>query len=1232
MFSSERGPLRYPLTSSGRLLILGRIGTSIRREPRPARNPLGSKQRTTRDGIGRAIGIRTGSAGPAVRTAMVRAAIASVLLLPAGAGAQDVPPDNPYLRWHYFNEIRAYPFERIPPGALQAAWRQYAQRWPDVIAAARTTRADASFAALAWSPLGPAPINTASSGRLSTIAVHPTNPDILYIGGAQGGAWKSTNGGISWTPLTDGQCSLAMGSIALDPVDPDIIYAATGELHFSGDSYYGCGILRSTDAGATWVHLGASVFDTNTGGARVSKVLVDPSTAGSTTTTTIYVSSSFGVHKSTNSGVTWTRVLDGTATDLVMHPTSPGTLWAALGVTSGNLENGVYRTDNGGAIWTRLPNGFAAADVGRIALAVAPSSAGTLYAAVQDAFGGGGNDGRLLGIWKTTDGGASWVRLVAAGADCGTQCWYDLAIITDPLNPNIVYFGGVNLYRSDDGGIQFSNILNGIHVDQHTFAIHPQDPATVFVGNDGGIYRTRNRGSVWTSLNSNLAITQFYAGVSMDPADGGPVLGGTQDNGTLEYRGDPVWSLVLGADGGFTAIDYLDPSISYAETQWTAGSTFGGPRKRIGQGTFDRKAIGIDASDRALFIPPLVMDPIDPKVLYFGTYRVYRTSNAAETWALISPDLSRSTNGRVSAIAPALSAAGTIYVGMTDGNLQLTQNGGAQWIARVTGLPNRVISDIAVDQVDPAIAIAVVSGFGTGHVFRTTDLGQTWQDISGNLPDVPVLAVLTDRAIGADIFIGTDLGVFRSFDLGATWTPVTDGLPNVAVYDLAYRPASGQLVAGTHGRGMFSFRASLTADVVIAPDTLTMTSLGDSVRLTATAFDQQGQVLPQVGFLWRSADSTIAAVDAQGVVRARGNGLTLVIAATAGVADTTRVRVNQIAVAMAGLADATGLVVGEVRPLDANPVDARGMKLQNAPIIWTSSDPGVVSVDETGRTTALRVGTATISARLGALFDSTAASITPPSTTHVTGAAIQTGGRPNSRAGTRLALLRLGLTVAGEEAVELVRLGFEASGDDPDAEIHVLRDANGDGLIDAGEPLLARFPATLRPGQPVVITLAGNGLLLPAGSATQLIVALRLSGRSPNGAAFQARFLPDRTLTVGTRSNAANLLVQPGTPVASDLVRSTVLGQEEMLTLSENPVRAPAVIFNFRTRPSIASVFTISGRLVADLTHAIDDEDRVVWDLRNDEGSAIAPGVYLIIFRVDNVVFRQKLMVLRPSE
>src|SRR5690606_2744043 len=392
-----------------------------------------------------------------------------------------------------------------------------------------------------------------STGRLTAIAVHPSDPNVIYIGGAQGGVWKTTNGGANWTPLTDHECSLAMGWIVLDPVDPDIVYAATGEQHFSSDSYYGCGVLRSTDGGATWTQLGAEVFDvatTTSGGVRIARIVLDPRTAGSTANATLHVAAENGVWKSTDGGVSWTRTLAaGTtgpapATDLVMHPSDPDVLYAALGRVAGDAANGVYRSTDAGATWMKLDNGFPSADVGRINLAIAPSQPSILYASIQNAFEQprAGDDGTLLGIYKSTDGGASWA-LASSTPSCNTQCWYDMALAVHPHSPDTVLFGGVPLYRSTDGGRTFQTVGTGaggsVHVDQHVIVYDPSDPRTVYVGNDGGIYRSREGGAAgtWESLNSDIAITQFYAGIGLHPTDPDIVLGGTQDNGTLRYAG-----------------------------------------------------------------------------------------------------------------------------------------------------------------------------------------------------------------------------------------------------------------------------------------------------------------------------------------------------------------------------------------------------------------------------------------------------------------------------------------------------------------------------------------------------------------------------------------------------------------------------------------------------------------------------------------------------------------------
>ncbi len=727
---------------------------------------------------------------------------AAVLLLSPWptSGQVERVPDTPRQRWEYFVEQRAFPFSAIPPGALQRAREELAARQLGPMAAPPPINGQS------WVPFGPEgiPYRLRSTGRLTAIAIHPTHSDIIYIGGAQGGVWKTTNGGDSWVPLTDDQCSLAMGSIAIDPVNPEIIFAGTGEQHFSSDSYYGCGVLRSEDGGATWTQLGESVFvRRGESNAKISRINLDPSTAGNVAGITVLAASDFGLYRSTDGGTTWTFVLSGTATDLIRAPTDPGILFASI------RRTGVYKSTDGGSTWTELTEGFPTSDVGRINLALAPSSPGMVFASIQH-----NSESDLLGIWKSINGGGSWTKLPPSAASCGTQCWYNMTIAVHPTDPNVVLFGGVSLFRSVNGGTTFTRVTSDIHVDQHYLAFDPQDPETVYVGNDGGIYRSTDGGRNWTTLNTNLALTQFYAGISLHPWDATVALGGTQDNGTLESAGALDFNRVLGGDGGFTAIDFRNPDTRYAETQWIADRKHTGPRRSDGEG-FVRKINGIDPSEKALFIPPLVMDPTNPNRLYFGTVRLYRTDDRAENWTALTPEL----HGRISTIAPATSDPDVVYLGTSIGSIQLTTDGGGSWSEAKMGLPQRHIKDLAVDPSDWQAAYVVVSGYGSGHVFRTSDGGASWEDISSDLPDIPVNAVLLDPVEPNTLFIGTDLGVFVSLDGGGSWSVMNDGLPNVAVFDLAYNPSTGVLLAGTHGRGMFSLSVNraLTLSVVPAP-------------------------------------------------------------------------------------------------------------------------------------------------------------------------------------------------------------------------------------------------------------------------------------------------------------------------------------------------------------------------------------------------------------------------------
>ena len=721
----------------------------------------------------------------------------------ARAQVSDEGPDHAARRQEYFEQPRRYPFLRIPAGALLNARRDVEARFG--LLARSSLLPSALAVGSTWRSIGPTTINNGSAaGRVAALAMHPTTPGVVYTGAAQGGVWRSVNAGATWTALGDTQCSLAIGSIAIDPVNPKIVYAGTGEQNNSADSYYGCGVLRSVDGGDTWTVFGSDVFVSPTGGgARIGHILIDRASAG-TTNAVVLASSSFGLYRSTNAGNTWTRVLAGNVSGLVADPANSRTYYAAVGNYGTTAsQNGIFKSIDNGVTWTPLTIAFGTT-VGRIELAIAKSDANVLYATVEDRTPGSNTSTQLLGIWRSLDAGATWVKTTATGASCSSQCWYDMYVGVDPTNPGRVYFGGLSFYRSEDSATTFTNVGATIHVDHHTMVFDPSDPNTIYVGSDGGVYRSANRGTSWTPVNTNLAITQFYNGVSLHPTDTNAVLGGTQDNGTVQFIGNPSWSSVIGSDGGYTAINPQDPTIVYGETQWSAGSTVSGPRRREPGTNFRVRNIGIDINDRAQFIPPLVMDQAHPTTLYFGTYRLYRTGDGGDTWTPISPDLSKTGGGTITAIGLAPTDPKTVYVGLNDGNVRVTRDSGATWQTIASGLPNRVVTQIVVDDQDASKAHLTMSGFGTPHVWRTDNAGTSWTNVSGDLPNVPANSfAIVPRS--NDIYVGTDLGMFRSVNGGQNWVPFQQGFPNVAVFSVVVNDRTRQLVAATHGRGMFSY-------------------------------------------------------------------------------------------------------------------------------------------------------------------------------------------------------------------------------------------------------------------------------------------------------------------------------------------------------------------------------------------------------------------------------------------
>ena len=739
---------------------------------------------------------------------MVGASVAAL----QGASAQETNREDVNARARYMLEQRAYPNATISPTMLQTIFRLRADQGAPAAAGALRSLLPSGAQ---WTFLGPFGIYAtdgyymsapqSDAGRVSGVAFDPADPNTFYVAAASGGVWKSTNSGATWTPMTDDACSLDMGAIAVDPVNSAIVYGATGEYN---QYSMGCGMLRTTAAGASWQAFGENGWLPS---PSIAHLYIDPTTAGSATSTIVLAASLWGILRSTDSGMSWSLAVKGSATTIAPNPQNPQVLFAGNVDYWNSSDRGVMRSADKGATWSMLPlpPGVTTADIQRMELATSAADPTKVWVAIVTPA-----TKRLLGLYRWDDVAQQWTTLAAAGlytgasrGDFGKQGSYDLLLAVDPTNANRIYLGGVRLFRSTDGGANFEQIAGNIHVDWHAFQIDAHDPQRILGGSDGGVFLSLDGGDSWLSRNTGLAITQYYPGISVHPTVPGVVMGGSQDNGTQASNGTPLWQGNLGGDGGYTAINYANPMIRWQESQWNKGPHI----VRSDLGAFSSRSVnsGVDTSDRAAFIPPLVMSPISPTTLYFGTQRLYRTTDE-QTWVARSAlsDLTKGS-GVIFAIAPAPSDSNTIYVGTGDGWIRASTDGGVTFAASGSGLPNRSVTDIAVDPANPTHAVATLSGSGAPHVWQTTDGGATWASISGTgtpgvtaLPDVAANAIVMVPGTQA-LVVGTDAGIWESGDGGTTWQRGPSGLPNVRVTDLVYNAATQQLVAGTYGRGMW---------------------------------------------------------------------------------------------------------------------------------------------------------------------------------------------------------------------------------------------------------------------------------------------------------------------------------------------------------------------------------------------------------------------------------------------
>jgi len=693
------------------------------------------------------------------------------------------------------------------------------------------------FSGLRARSIGPA----MTSGRVMSIAVHPRDPAIIYIGTASGGLWKSVTGGATWQPLMDREASYSIGWVTLDPSNPSIVWVGTGERNSQRSVAYGDGVYKSEDGGRSWKNVGLKASE------HIGRIIVHPKNGN-----IVYVAAQGplwsaggdrGLYKTTDGGKTWTQVLRISehtgVSDVVLDPRNPDVVVASayqrrrhfFTLINGGPEAAIHRSTDGGATWAKVNTGLPNEELGRIGLAISPQDPDVLYANVEAA-------NRRGGIYRSSDNGVTWQKM----SDYNQGSMYYGDIFTDPHQFDRIYIPDVLFQVSDDGGRTVRPMsTRAMHVDYHAIWIDPANPNHYLFGNDGGLYRSYDRGETWTFFE-NLPLAQYY---DVDVDNAAPfynVYGGLQDNNSLAMPSRTKSDhgilnsdvfVTQGGDGFVSRVDPEDPNIIYAELQH-------GVIVRFDRRTHER--VGIQPQEARGDVPyrwnwdaPFIISPHAPRRLYMAAQFLFRSDDRGNSWRKVSPDLTRQVQrnalpvmgkiwgpdavakntstalySNISAVAESPRREGMLWVGADDGVLQVSEDGGANWrrIDAVAGVPrDAYVTRIKASLHDASTAYVTFSNHQNGdfkpYVVRTTDAGRTWTSIAGDLPPRGSTHAFAEDHVDRNLlFVGTEFGAYASRDGGAHWAKIA-GVPTISVRDLAIQQRENDLVIGTFGRGVY---------------------------------------------------------------------------------------------------------------------------------------------------------------------------------------------------------------------------------------------------------------------------------------------------------------------------------------------------------------------------------------------------------------------------------------------